>query len=74
MPHEQDQAQASRFHSLRGGLGRRILIWFLVLSLVPLFLSNSVGYTVSRKIIEDHVHRYLRALGEAQADHVAHAV
>lgn len=74
MLQEQDQAQASRFHSLRGGLGRRILLWFLALSLLPLFLSNSVGYTFSHRIIEDHVHRYLRALGQIQTDHVAHAV
>jgi signal transduction histidine kinase len=74
MLEEQDQAQVSRFRSLRGGLGRRILMWFLALSLLPLFLSNSVGYTFSRRIIEDHVHRYLGALGQIQTDHVAHAV
>ncbi len=56
---------------LRGGLGRRILLWFLVLSLVPLFLSNSVGYVVSRGIIENQLERYLRALAEIQAQQVA---
>ena len=61
-------------HPLRGGLGRRILVWFLVLSLLPLFLSNSVGYGVSHRIIEEHVRRYLQALVEVQADHVAHQV
>ncbi len=63
-----------RSHPLRGGLGRRILVWFLVLSLLPLFLSNSVGYGVSHRIIEEHVRRYLQALVEVQADHVAHQV
>ncbi len=63
-----------RSHPLRGGLGRRILVWFLILSLLPLFLSNSVGYGVSRKIIEEHVRQYLRALVQVQADHVAHQI
>lgn len=63
-----------RSHPLRGGLGRRILVWFLVLSLLPLFLSNSVGYGVSRRIIEEHVRLYLQTLVEVQADHVAHQV
>jgi signal transduction histidine kinase len=63
-----------RSHPLRRGLGRRILVWFLVLSLLPLFLSNSVGYGVSRRIIERQVHEYLQALVEVQADHVAHQV
>jgi signal transduction histidine kinase len=56
---------------LRGGLGRRILLWFLVLSLVPLLVSNSVGYGVSRGIIERQIQRYLRALAEIQAQQVA---
>ncbi len=56
---------------LRGGLGRRILLWFLVLSLVPLLVSNSVGYVVSRRIIEQQIQRYLRAIAEIQAQQVA---
>jgi signal transduction histidine kinase len=56
---------------LRGGLGRRILLWFLVLSLVPLLVSNSVGYGVSRGIIEQQIRRYLRAIAEIQAQQVA---
>ncbi len=56
---------------LRGGLGRRILLWFLVLSLVPLLISNTVGYVVSRGIIEQQIQRYLRAIAEVQAQQVA---
>ncbi len=56
---------------LSGGLGRRILLWFLVLSLVPLLLSNSVGYVVSRGIIERQIEHYLRAIAEIQAQQVA---
>ncbi len=55
---------------LWSGLGRRILLWFLVLSLVPLFVSNSVGYVVSRGIIDRQIRRYLRALAEVQAQQV----
>ncbi len=55
----------------RGGLGRRILLWFLVLSLVPLLLSNTVGYVVTREIIQGQIARYLRALAETQAQQVA---
>jgi len=56
---------------LKGGLRRRILAWFLILSLLPLFLSNTVGYRVTRGIIEGQVWRYLTALTEVQAQHVA---
>lgn len=56
---------------IRHGLGRRILLWFLALSLVPLLVSNTVGYLVSKRIIESQVHRYLNALSEVEARHVA---
>jgi signal transduction histidine kinase len=74
MLEKHDPARILRSHPLRGGLGRRILVWFLVLSLLPLFISNSVGYGVSRRIIEDRVQQYLEALVQVQADHVAHQV
>lgn len=60
--------------SAKGGLRRRILFWFLVLSLVPLFVSNTVGYLVTRRIIGEQVQRYLSALNQLQAEHVAHEV
>lgn len=56
---------------IRGGLSRRILVWFLALSLAPLFVSNAVGYVVSRRILKDQVRRYLNALSEVEARHVA---
>lgn len=58
----------------RGGLGRRILLWFLVLSLVPLLVSNTVGYGVTRRIMEGQVRRYLYAVTQTQAEHVADEV
>jgi signal transduction histidine kinase len=46
-------------------------VWFLVLSLLPLFLSNTLGYQVTRRIIERQARGYLAALAEAEAGHVA---
>ncbi len=74
MLERRDPTSILRSHPLRGGLGRRILVWFLILSLLPLFLSNSVGYGVSRRIIEEQVRQYLRVLVQVQADHVAHQI
>ncbi len=54
-----------------GGLRRRILAWFLVLSLVPLFLSNTIGYQVTRRIIERQARSFLQAFAEIEARHVA---
>lgn len=56
---------------LRGGLRRRILAWFLVLSLIPLLVSNTVGYLVTRHMMGERIHRYLDALTEVEAEHVA---
>ncbi len=62
---------AWRATPLRSGLGRRILLWFLILSLVPLLVSNLVGYLVTRGIMEGQVRQYLTALTEVEAQHVA---
>jgi len=68
-------AQGSRPGLSRsGGLRRRILVWFLVLSLVPLFLSNTVGYQVTRRIIERQARSHLVAWAGAEARHVASEV
>ncbi len=56
---------------IRRGLGRRILRWFLVLSLIPLIVTNSLGYLISRDIIEEQTRRYLNALTDGEARHVA---
>lgn len=55
----------------RGTLGRRILFWLLVLSLVPLLLSTTLGYVVSRRILEGQARKFLGAIAETQAEHVA---
>jgi signal transduction histidine kinase len=49
-------------------------VWFLVLSLVPLFLSNTVGYQVTRRIIERQARAHLVAWAGAEARHVASEV
>ncbi|HWP03689.1 MAG TPA: ATP-binding protein, partial [Gemmatimonadaceae bacterium] len=51
--------------------GRRLLAWFLVLSLVPIIGSNTVGYLVSGRIINSLAERDLHALAELQAHHVS---
>jgi signal transduction histidine kinase len=58
----------------RQGLRGRILLWFLILSLLPLLVSNTVGYLVTRRIIEGQVERYVRALAELEAQHVEREV
>ena len=55
---------------LRGRLGRRLLGWFLVFSLVPLFLSNALGYVRSIAIVEDLIEDYVGALARVEAKHI----
>lgn len=55
---------------LRSALGKRILIWLLLLSLVPLFVSNTTGYLASSSIIHRLARRDLEALTAVEAQHV----
>lgn len=55
---------------LTGGLGRRLLVWFLLFSLIPLFASNTIGYVRSDDIIGELVKRYLDGIARVQALHV----
>jgi len=59
-----------RTSPVAGPLGRRLAGWFLVFSLLPVLLSNMVGYIESREIIEELVRRQLAAIAEAEAQHV----
>ena len=54
-----------------GRLRRRLLSWFLVFSLLPLIVTNAVGYRRSEAIIEQMVERYLAALAAVQAQHIS---
>lgn len=65
---------AARRGPLAGGLSRRLLVWFLLLSLIPLFGSNTLGYLRSRVLIEGLVYRYLSALTQMTALHVRNQV
>ncbi len=65
------EAAGSRFS---GRLSRRLLGWFLLFSLVPLFASNTIGYLKAREIIERLVDRYLAAVAEVEARHVSDEV
>ncbi len=59
-----------RENPLRSALGKRILLWLLLLSLVPLVVSNTTGYLASSSIIHRLARRDLDALTEVQAHHV----
>ncbi len=51
-------------------LGRRLLGWFLALSLVPLIGSNMLGFIQSSRIIEELIGRQLDAIASVEAMHV----
>lgn len=53
-----------------GGLRGRLLTWFLLLALIPLIGSNTLGYLRSTAIIEDLVQQHLDGIAEVQALHV----
>jgi signal transduction histidine kinase len=55
---------------LTGPLGRRLLAGLLFLSLVPLVLSNGLGYLRSTGIIEGLIERYLHGIADLQSLHV----
>lgn len=59
-----------REHPLRSALGKRLLAWLLLLSLVPLIVSNTIGYLASGRIINALAERDLQALTAVQAHHV----
>lgn len=51
-------------------LGRRLMGWFLALSLVPLLISNGVGYIRSQRIAEGLLERSLDVASLLQVLHV----
>ncbi len=59
-----------RENPLLSALGQRMLAWLLLLSLVPLFASNTIGYLASSRIIHRLAERDLDALAAVQAHHV----
>ncbi len=61
---------ASPARAFSGRLSRRLLGWFLVFSLIPLLVSNTIGYMKAREIIERLVDRYLAAVAQVEAAHV----
>ena len=65
-----DRAPAPRTGPRDGVLRRRILGAFLILSLIPLFGSNAIGYARSRVIVEGLVGRYLDGMAGIQAAHI----
>jgi signal transduction histidine kinase len=62
--------QGVRRNPLRTRLGKKLLGWFLLFSLVPLVGSNMLGYLESRGIIERLIQRQLAATAAMQAVHI----
>lgn len=54
----------------RARLSRRLLAWFLAFSLVPLVVTNAVGYWRSKAILQRRIERDMAALADVQALHV----
>lgn len=73
MTHKRSHAK-TRTRALSGGLGRRLLMWFLLLSLIPLLGSNTIGYLRTQVIIEGLVERYLGGIADLQARRVQEGV
>ncbi len=59
---------------LAGPLGRRLLVGLILLSVVPLALSNGLGYLRSTAIIQGLVERYLDGIANLQAVHISDQV
>ena len=53
-----------------GRLNRRLLAWFLLFSLLPVLVTNAVGYQRSATIIEELVEKFLVAYARLEAQHV----
>lgn len=51
-------------------LRRKLLIWFSLFSLVPLIVTNTIGYVGSQHIIERLVTEYLQGIAKVEARHV----
>ncbi len=58
----------------RSRLRRNILLWFLVLSLAPLLVSNTAGYLVTRRIIQRQVTTDLTTMAKVEARYVAREI
>ncbi|MCG6957353.1 MAG: HAMP domain-containing protein [Gemmatimonadetes bacterium] len=65
-----DSETASASSGRESKLGRRLMGWFLALSLVPLLISNGVGYIRSQRIAEGLLERSLDVASLLQVLHV----
>lgn len=67
------QGQSQDGKSEGGGRSRlrnRLLGWFLLFSIVPLFVTNAVGYRRTKSILRDQAELSLVTLAQVQAQHV----
>lgn len=66
--------QGARRNPLGTRLGRKLLGWFLILSLLPLLGSNMIGYLYSRGTIEGLIERQLAATAGMQTPHIGEQI
>ncbi len=53
---------------MRSGLSRRLIVWFLVLSLIPLAIAGGIGYSISRRAMRDAVLEELRGIASGRRE------
>ncbi len=53
---------------LHSGLSRRLIVWFLVLSLVPLAIAGGIGYAISRTAMRDAVFEELLGIASGRRE------
>ncbi len=69
-PRAAESRQGRPINPLESRLGRRLLGWFIVISLLPLMASNMLGYIESGRLIERFIGRQLAAIASVQATYV----
>ncbi len=53
---------------MHSGLSRRLIVWFLVLSLIPLAVAGGIGYAISRRAMRDAAFDELRGVASGRRE------
>ena len=57
-------------NQLLGVLGKRLLLYFVTLSLIPALILSYINYTHSKRLLETELFNELSLVGEALAEHI----
>jgi len=52
------------------GLGKTILVWFLILSLAPLLIASLISYLTASKILHDDALQSLNSVSRLKSEHI----